>query len=184
MGDRPASATSPIGIGKASLPSSLQNSDNPPVHPRTGQSGQGRVAPQSQVYTSWDSLPLTYRQLFEKEGSRDFFLTRGWFEHFSRTALDPECKLRIYGLEWPGDSEPAVAFVACSRPRDKESGSLRRLTALTNYYSCFFAPHLAQRAPARERRCAHWRGPSKLIGRVGTPSTSILWPWMMKLFRR
>jgi len=99
---------------------------------------------QASVYSALEDLPAAYMRLFEETGRQSFFLTLPWFRNFVKTALDEGCSPRIYGIG-PGDGlGPAAGMlVACSLPRLQNATSLRKLSALTNYYSCFFAPHLA-----------------------------------------
>jgi len=93
------------------------------------------------VYSSFDELPAPYLPLFEEAGRQDFFLTLRWFRNLAATAVDPGTQLRIYGIAHKDDPQvPAGIFAArLSPPQDR----LRKISALTNFYSCFFAPHLA-----------------------------------------
>jgi Acetyltransferase (GNAT) domain len=119
--------------------------------PRKRLSGSRQAGLRVRVYSDWNRLPAAYLELFDEAGRRDFFLTRAWFENFTRTAVDPDCALRIYGIERNDESgSVAGAFVACSRRSTKTTGSQRTISSLTNYYSCFFATHLAAGEDARE----------------------------------
>ena len=87
---------------------------------------------QVRVYGALDELPAPYTLLFEEAGRRHFFLSLPWFRNFVGTALDEGCSLRVYGI-----GQAAGMFLACSSPPS------RKLSAATNYYSCFFALHLS-----------------------------------------
>ena len=99
---------------------------------------------QALVYSALEELPPPYMRLFEETGQQNFFLTLPWFSNFVDTALDEGCSLRIYGIGARDDLGSAAGmFLARSLPQLQDMTSLRKLSALTNYYSCFFAPHLA-----------------------------------------
>ncbi len=118
---------------------SLQGLKDPATDPT------GEVASlQARVYATLEELPPPYVRLFEEAGRQSFFLTLAWFKNFARTALDEGCRVRIYGVGSKDDLGPAAGmFVARSLPQFRNPPSLRKLSALTNYYSCFFSPHLA-----------------------------------------
>src|SRR5271166_1206021 len=106
---------------------------------------------QARVYSALEDLPAAYVRLFEETARQSFFLTLPWFRNFVKTALDEGCSPRIYGIGPRDGLGPAAGMlVACSLPRLQKATSLRKLSALTNYYSCFFAPHLA--FPVRQTR--------------------------------
>lgn len=105
---------------------------------------QEQASLQARVYSALEELPAAYMRLFEEAGRQSFFLTLPWFRNFAKTALDEGCALRIYGIGPKDGLGPAAGMlVACSLPQLQNMTSLRKLSALTNYYSCFFAPHLA-----------------------------------------
>jgi hypothetical protein len=95
------------------------------------------------IYNKFEELPESYRAIFEEAGQKSVFLTLPWFRHFAQTALDTGDEIRIYGICGAHCANtPAGLFVA--RKLGRKSGvSLRKLAALTNYYSPLFAPHLA-----------------------------------------
>jgi len=95
---------------------------------------------QVQTYKLLDDLPRACRRLFDEAGRQNFFLTLEWFQHLSRTALDEDQELRIYNVSDAADPErSAGTFVGrISQPR-RGLMPLRKLSAFTNYYSCFFA---------------------------------------------
>src|SRR5437899_9225197 len=84
-------------------------------------------------------------RLFEEAGGRNFFLTRAWFRNFAETISDQSNQLRIYGIAHPEQTEPAMGMlVAQGSSQRKTAGSLRKLSALANYYTCLYGPHLAE----------------------------------------
>ena len=96
-----------------------------------------------QVYGKFAELPASYTDLFDASRRQDFFLTRDWFQNFANTALQPGTSLRIYGISMPDQPNRAAGmFVAASMPQHGVL-PLRKLSALTNYYTCFYAPHLS-----------------------------------------
>jgi CelD/BcsL family acetyltransferase involved in cellulose biosynthesis len=100
-----------------------------------------RRAPVFQVrtFSSLEELPAGYLRLFEGHQAPGLFLTLPWFRNFAATALDEGDRIRIYGVSPVDDpSEAACMFVA----RSNDAAPLRKLSALTSYYSCFFGLHL------------------------------------------
>src|ERR1039458_7393543 len=100
---------------------------------------------QVRVYEALDELPLSCQRLFEEAGWQEFFLTQQWFWNFAGTALDEGCCLRIYGIS-SKDNASEVAGMLLART----SSLSRKLSALTNFYSSFFAPHLTGSREQRE----------------------------------
>ncbi len=100
--------------------------------------------PQVRVYSALEELPKQLLDLFEEPGLRSVFLTLPWFLNFTLTAMAPEDQVRIYGLS-TGDNcgVSAGMLLMRSSSHSRWLPSPRKLEALTNYYSCFFAPHLA-----------------------------------------
>jgi len=95
------------------------------------------------IYNNFEELPESYGAIFEEAGQKSFFLTLPWFRHFAQTALDTGDEIRIYGIRSAHyDGAPIGLFVARKLGRKSGMISLRKLAALTNYYSPFFAPHL------------------------------------------
>jgi Acetyltransferase (GNAT) domain len=100
-----------------------------------------------QVYAALDDLPAPFLRLFHEAGRRSFFLTLPWFQNLARTALDKNDRVRIYGIARAGDAEAAAGmFVGRCLRETKGTRPLRKLCALTNFYSVFFAPHLSEPA--------------------------------------
>jgi hypothetical protein len=97
-----------------------------------------------QIYSSLEELPTSFLNLFEAEGHQNFFLTLPWFQNFVKTAMAPEDRVRIYGFTGSHGSETAAGMLLMRGSGNLRSFlSFRKLQALANYYSCFFAPHLA-----------------------------------------
>jgi hypothetical protein len=112
------------------------------------QNSQPSTSPASardvRVYSAFADLPAPCVRLLDELGQQNFFLTHAWFQNFSKTALDSGDSIRIYAISPPERPEVAAAMiVARSAPQNKKNTALRKLTALTNYYSCFYAPHIA-----------------------------------------
>jgi hypothetical protein len=96
------------------------------------------------IYNKFEELPESYGAIFEEAGQKSVFLTLPWFRHFAQTALDTGDEVRIYGICGAHcASAPTGLFVARKVGRKSRVISLRKLVALANYYSPFFAPHLA-----------------------------------------
>jgi TATA-box binding protein (TBP) (component of TFIID and TFIIIB) len=113
---------------------------------------QGGVQSQVRVYASLEELPASLLELFEERAHQHFFLSLPWFRNFIRTALAPDDHLRIYGLTGP-DSDKTNAGMLLMRSSGNSQSFLasRKLQALANYYSCFFAAHLVD---SGARSCA------------------------------
>ena len=95
------------------------------------------------VYPGFDELPNTYAGIFEQSASLDFHLTLPWFRNFVRTALDTGDRVLLYGVE---TSQPAPKAIALLPMKHRAAYALwepRVLSSLTNYYTCFFGPVLA-----------------------------------------
>ncbi len=104
------------------------------------------VRPNVQVYSGLQELPESFLNLFEESGRQSIFLTLPWFHNFMQAAMAPEDRARIYAAA-DGSGTPAGMLMM----RNSQSSSpSRKLEALANYYSCFYAPHLA--APASQSR--------------------------------
>lgn len=105
-----------------------------------------------QVFPDLRQLPASSLTLFEQAGMQDFFLTLPWFENFTLTALNPENRVRIYtALE---ETTRGAMLLMRSSGNPKSQLSLRKLEALANYYTCFYAPHLGASGDAQEALCA------------------------------
>jgi hypothetical protein len=99
--------------------------------------------PQVSVYDNFEALPDSFLDLLRENGDRDFFLTKEWFQNFTQTALSPSDRVRIYTVGGTPVQVPAEGlFLARTSSQSKKWSDGRKLFSLTNYYSCFFAPHL------------------------------------------
>ena len=97
-------------------------------------------------YGGFEDLPEACRGVFDKVGQQSVFLTLPWFRHFAQTALDEGDKVRIYAVcEANPVGSTSGLLVARSSKQRAPIFSLRKLSALTNYYSPFFAPHVSVR---------------------------------------
>jgi CelD/BcsL family acetyltransferase involved in cellulose biosynthesis len=97
------------------------------------------VLPGVKVYSNLEELPEAFLSLFEEAGHQSVFLALPWFQNFVMTAMAPEDRARIYAA---ADSHGTPMGMLLMRST-QSSTSLRRLEVLANYYSCFYAPHLA-----------------------------------------
>src|SRR4029077_8366166 len=101
--------------------------------------------PHVQIYTGLEKLPHSFQNLFEKSGREDFFLTLPWFQNFVETAMAPEDRARIYAAVDTQATPAGMLLMRSSTSHSNSFSSLRKLESLSNYYSCFFAPHIAGR---------------------------------------
>lgn len=100
-------------------------------------------------FSSVGQVPAVYDDLLEHGSQRDFFLSPAWFNLFASTALPRGECIQIYGIRQAEDLEPLGLFMGrteCGVSKTR----LRKLSALANYYSCFFAPHFGS-SPDRVR---------------------------------
>jgi hypothetical protein len=101
------------------------------------------VLPDVRVFSGLEELPESFRNLFEEAGRQSIFLALPWFQNFIRTAMAPEDRVRIYAAAKAGaQGSPAGMLLMRSTGQSNSFSSLRKLEALSNYYSCFYAPHL------------------------------------------
>ncbi|HKV62603.1 MAG TPA: GNAT family N-acetyltransferase [Candidatus Acidoferrum sp.] len=98
------------------------------------------------VYEGLDELPKSFLNLFEEAGRESIFLTLPWFQNFVRTAMTSEDRVRIYTATGAQGTPAGMLLMRNSG----SSSPARKLEALSNYYSCFYAPHLG--APAKRSR--------------------------------
>ena len=100
------------------------------------------VLPQVRVYSDWGELPESFLNLFEEAGRQSVFLTLPWFQNFAQTAMGHNDRVRIYCAN-DVKGTPSGMLLMRSSSDSNSFSSPRRLGALANYYSCFYAPHLA-----------------------------------------
>jgi hypothetical protein len=98
---------------------------------------------QVQIYRQFAELPPSLSGLFDCLGQQDFFLSQEWFRNFAQNALDHREQPRIYGLA-SVDCQDRLAGMLLMRAAQKPRSafSSRKLESFTNYYSCFFGPHV------------------------------------------
>jgi hypothetical protein len=97
-----------------------------------------------QVYSSLEELPHSLLDLFEAAERHDFFLTLPWFRNYIKTSLAPDDRVCIYGVTGTGEDQTNAGMLLMRSSTGPGSFfSSRKLQALANYYSCFFAPHFA-----------------------------------------
>ena len=100
------------------------------------------VLPRVCVYSGLEELPEPFLNLFEEAGRQSIFLTLPWFQNFVRTAMTPNDCVRIYCAN-DVKGTPSGMLLMRSTSNLKSFSSPRKLEALANYYSCFYAPHFA-----------------------------------------
>lgn len=83
-------------------------------------------------------VPKRFDALFGRQGARDFFLTRDWFELLSATGFDRDAQRLIVGASTP-DGEPAALLPLAVAGGD--------ITGLANYYSLRYAPLIDETRP-------------------------------------
>jgi hypothetical protein len=93
------------------------------------------------VYSKLEELPRPFLELFAETGRQSFFLTLPWFENFIQNATIPTDRVRIYGIT---AGETAAGMFVMRSPVSKRFFLPRKLEALANYYSCFYAPQLGK----------------------------------------
>ena len=100
------------------------------------------VLPQVHVYSDLGELPESFLNLFEEAGRQSIFLTLPWFQNFAQTAMGHSDRIRIYcAKDIKGTPSGMLLMRNLSGPNSLFSP--RKLEALANYYSCFYAPHVA-----------------------------------------
>jgi hypothetical protein len=104
------------------------------------------IVPRAQVYSGLEHLPESFLNLFEEAGRQSIFLALPWFRNFIQNAMAPEDRVRIYGMT----GARGIPLGMLLTRHSGTSSSFRKLEALANYYSCFYAPHFA--GPACESR--------------------------------
>jgi len=100
------------------------------------------VLPYVRVYSGLEELPAPFLHLFEEAGRESFFLGLPWFQNFIQAAITPEDRVRIYTAGGAQSAPAGMLLMRCASHSSSLS-SVRKLGALSNFYSCFYAPHLA-----------------------------------------
>ncbi|MGE0823675.1 MAG: GNAT family N-acetyltransferase [Candidatus Binatia bacterium] len=108
-----------------------------------------------QKYVGLEMLPSSYQKLFAQAGKKNFFLSLPWFQNFTRTVLEQDDRVWVYGIE-SSDSvvSPLGALLLWARQRPHSWLSPVILQGLSNYYSCYFGPVLADE-PGNLEELAH-----------------------------
>jgi hypothetical protein len=107
------------------------------------------------VFSEPRQLPPSCLALFEQAGMQDFFLTLPWFENFRLTAMGSEDRVRIYSAPSALEETTCGAMLLMrSSGNPKSQFSLRKLEALANYYTCFYAPLFRASDDMLEPLCA------------------------------
>src|SRR5882724_5577416 len=101
------------------------------------------ASPHVRIYSGLEELPESFLNLFEQAGRESFFLSLPWFHNFTKTAMAPADRVRIYAAA-SAQETPAGMLLMRSPGYSDSFSSPRKLEALSNYYSCFYAPHLAR----------------------------------------
>ena len=94
------------------------------------------------VYSSFSDLMPSYGKLFQVCSQQSgFFLSLPWFQNWSKTALDAQRRLRIYGLESDDAHAPVLAVLPmCYTPPALPAIQFNILHAAANYYSAQVGP--------------------------------------------
>lgn len=100
------------------------------------------VLPQVHIYSNLGELPESFLNLFEEAGRQSIFLTLPWFQNFAQTAMGHCDRIRIYCAK-DIKGTPSGMLLMRSLRGPNSLFSPRKLGALANYYSCFYAPHVA-----------------------------------------
>ena len=126
-----------------SLPLAKSKEQIADVAPAVYTASAAKVHPRVRVYSGLKELPDAFLNLFMEAEPQSIFLALPWFQNFIQTALDPEDGVRIYAATVGAQETPAGMLLMRSVGKLSSFSSPRKLEALANYYSCFYAPHLA-----------------------------------------
>src|SRR5678815_520692 len=109
------------------------------------------------VYTSFQDVPDALRSDLSYPRQPNVFLSFNWFSLLFGTSLSQTMKPRIYVLT--DDQNRAVAALFCGV---MQSGAIRRLGSLTNFYTMEYGPSIVDEnidaAIAIRRLIEHIRG--------------------------
>lgn len=119
------------------------------IHPNAPQAAPPPVIgslgeTQVKVFSGFDELPGVYPRAFEETESSDFHASLPWFHNFVSSALDPEDRVRLYGVESRNVTAEAFALLPMKHRAEQSLLKPRVLSSLTNYYSCLFGPLLTK----------------------------------------
>jgi hypothetical protein len=97
------------------------------------------------IYTRFEDLPAIRKDSKDGKDSfnnnaacgTDFCLTLPWYRHLARTTLDRRQRLRVYGI---GQAGPDLILPMHHDLPRRPWLTLRRLSALANYYTPLFGP--------------------------------------------
>lgn len=122
-----------------SLPLAKTEEQITTVTPADLQADVAEDLPDVKVYPGLQDLPKSFLNLFDEAGRQNFFLSSPWFDNFVQTAMGPEDCVRVYAAA--GAQGTPAGMLLMRNPQNYARA--RRLEALSNYYSCFYAPHLS-----------------------------------------
>lgn len=94
-----------------------------------------------QRYEGIEDISESCRQLFERSGRENVFLSLEWFRNFIATVVQKEDRVRIYAVGRESDSNHVMgAVVLWLQPRKAGFLSPYILQGLSNYYTAYFGP--------------------------------------------
>jgi Acetyltransferase (GNAT) domain len=103
---------------------------------------RGWASVKVKTFSSFESLPQTYVDLFERGAGEWYDSSLPWFLNFAETALDQGDKIRIYGAEDETASETKARAILATRYKERVPGFLSPsvLSSLSNFYTITFGP--------------------------------------------
>lgn len=93
------------------------------------------------TYDAFSALPHSYDRLFSLARSASLFFTLPWYRNFSASVLASNEHLRIFGVETAAGTAAALLAMHYRESTAPPFG-LKRLQALSNYYTSLFGPLL------------------------------------------
>ncbi len=101
-------------------------------------------------YQSFADLPPGYARLFDEWSAVSYNYSLPWFQHFVATAMDPDQRVHIIGVE-AGDRGKTPLAALATKTGAGSGGWMapRRLAALSNYYTSLFGPVVDRSRPDR-----------------------------------
>ena len=98
------------------------------------------------TYSSFEDLPESYVPLFGDGEAEWYDFSLAWFQNFSKTALDQDDQVCVYGVEQEGGCpRPVAALATRFRPPSFRVFSPAVLSSLSNFYTITFSPICASR---------------------------------------